>query len=163
METTQWPGPLLPGVQISAGKTQSTSWPRASLLGSEALGEDAGPQDAGSGPAPCSPAPLPTREGPACWLVLTPPSGRGCKGVPRPGLQALWAHHPHPSAGMSISPDHHLVWQPQAGWPCHPQPGGLSLGPEGGHLRDRLQVTQSPCWVNAPAKPGLVTQARSHG
>ena len=50
-------GPLPPGVQISAGKTQSTSWPRASLLGSEVPVEDAGPQDTPAQALPRAPQP----------------------------------------------------------------------------------------------------------
>lgn len=50
-------GPLPPDVQISAGKTQSTSRPHASLLGSEAPGEDTGPQDTRAQALPCAPQP----------------------------------------------------------------------------------------------------------
>ena len=66
VETAQGPAPLPPGIQISAGETQRTSRPRASLLYSEAPGEDTGPQDALAQALPHAPQPpLPTQEGPS--------------------------------------------------------------------------------------------------
>lgn len=70
-------GPLPPDVQISAGKTQSTSRPRASLLGGEAPGEDTGPQDTRAQALPCAPSPLTHTGGPSTLAGTHPTLRKG--------------------------------------------------------------------------------------